>query len=362
MKRSRVAMVGAFLAGTSITPALAAEPIHAGIGGEYIQYFGYADNDGVGTGDFSGFDVKTDGTLFFTGDTTLDNGLQVGFEVGLEAQSAGNDQIDGNYLWLEHGYGRLEVGQNDSAAVLMHYAAPDVGFGINDSDIADWIVNPSNGDADSAFQSTYLYLGDDKATKISYFTPRLEGLQLGVSFVPEYERDDNAQPSGDIYHNGFAFGANYVESFGGLDVAVAAGYVHAEKPDGSAGGIKDAEGYSLGANLSYAGFTLGGSYADTKGNGGAGTDPDVSLDGRGFDIGIAYAFDAFQVSLSYYQGRFEDTSAAGDSKHRTVMLSGNYELGPGVSVLASVFRTRFEADTGTENDGWTALTGIALEF
>src|SRR3546814_17100917 len=97
------------------------------------------------------------------------------------------------------------MGQNDSAAVLRHYAAPEVGFGLNDSDIADWVINPSGGDADSAFESTYLYIGDDKATKITYFTPRLASFQLGASFVPEYERDNTDLAAGDIYKNGFAF-------------------------------------------------------------------------------------------------------------------------------------------------------------
>ena len=44
------------------------------------------------------------------------------------------------------------------------------------------------------------------------------------------------------------------------------------------------------------------------------------------------------------------------------MLSGNYEVGPGVNLLASVFRTQFEADTGADNDGWAAITGFALTF
>ena len=362
MKSCRSALIGVFLAGTIITPALSDERISASVGGEITQFFGYADNDDVAGGDFSGVDIKTDGLLFFGGDTTFDNGLQVGFEVGLDVQSTGDDQIDGSYLWLEHRLGRLEMGQNDSAAVLMHYAAPEVGFGINDSDISEWIINPSSGDADSAFESTYLYIGDDKATKISYFTPRFEGFQLGASFVPEYERDNNAQPERDIYRNGVALGANYEQTFGEVDVALSAGFVHAQKPDGSPGGIEDARGYSFGGNIGFAGFTVGGSYANTQGNGSGGTDTGVSFDGRGYDIGVAYAFDAFEVSLSYYNGKVEDTAAPGDSKHQTVMLSGNYEVGPGVSILASVFRTKYEADTGTENDAWAALTGLTLEF
>jgi len=344
-------------------PAVAAERLQITVGGELTQYFGYADNDGVGGGDFTGFDVKADGTLTFGGEVTLDTGVSVGLEVGLDAESTSDAQIDGSYLWAESGFGRIEIGSRDNVAVLMQYSAPDVGLGINDSDLADWIINPGSGDADSAFQSTYLYLGEDQATKISYYSPRIEGFQLGVSYIPEFERDNNAQPSRDLYRNGIAVGVNFVRSFGEVDVALAAGYLTAQKPAGAPAATESLRGYSFGGNIGYAGFTVGGSFADTKGSAAAGTDTSVSFDGRGYDIGVAYAFDPFQVSLSYYNGEVEDSTAtAGRSKHETVMLSGNYEAGPGVNLLASVFQTRFRADTGVKNDGWAVVTGVTLSF
>ena len=195
----------------------------------------------------------------------------------------------------------------------MQYTAPDVGFGINDSDISDWVINLSSADADSAYQSTFLYLGEDKATKITYFTPRIEGFQLGVSYIPEFERNNNALPERDIYRDGVAIGANFVREIGGAEIALAAGYLTADKPDGALSTIEDAEGYSLGGNISYAGFTFGASYADTQGNGSGGTDSAVSFDGDGFDIGAAYAFGPAQVSLSYYHGEVEDSAATGNS-------------------------------------------------
>ncbi len=361
MRSYRRAAIGALLAGTAASPAMAIDRLNLSVGGEFTQYFGFANNDDVAGGDFTGFDVKSDGTVVFGGDFTMDTGLQVGVEVGLDSETATGEQIDGSYLWMEGGFGRLEIGSRDSAAALMQYSAPDVGLGINDSDIADWIVNPSTADGDSAFQSTYLYLGEDQATKITYFTPRFEGFQLGVSYIPEFERDVNDQPARDLYNNGFAFGVNYVQTLGEVDVALAAGYLQADKPDGSAG-IDTARGYSFGGNIGFAGFTFGASFADTQGNASAGTDSAVSFDGRGYDVGVAYAFDAYQVSLSYYNGKAADSAAAGDSKNETVMVSGNYEVGLGVNLLASIFRTKFEADTGTDNTGWAAITGLTVSF
>jgi len=361
----RILMASTALAGLAlvVTPpaAIAAEKLQIGVGGEMVEYFGYAQND-TDTGDFDGLDIYSDGVIEFAGETTLDNGLSFGATVGLNTLSDSGDQIDDSFLHVEGDFGRVEIGDRDNAAALMHYAAPEVGFGINDSDISDWVVNLTSADADSAFQSTYLYLGEDKATKISYFTPRFSGFQLGASYIPEFERNSNVQPSEDIYNNGFALGANYVNSFGGVDLALAAGYLHADKPDGAGSTIEDAEGYSLGGSLSYAGFTFGGSYADTQGNGSGGTDSAVSFDGDGYDIGVAYAFGDAEVSLAYYHGEVADSTATGDSSHETVMLSGAYALGPGVSLSASIFRTEFEADSGADNEGWAAISGITLSF
>lgn len=44
------------------------------------------------------------------------------------------------------------------------------------------------------------------------------------------------------------------------------------------------------------------------------------------------------------------------------MLSGAYDLGPGVTALGSIFRTEFESDSGADNEGWAVVTGITLSF
>tara|TARA_R110002126_G_scaffold91913_3_gene218461 strand:+ start:1615 stop:2724 length:1110 start_codon:yes stop_codon:yes gene_type:complete len=307
----------------------AAEKLHLGIEGYMTQYFGYADNDDTGTADTSGFDVKSDTELGFAGDFTLDNGLQVGVEVVLNGNSDDGEQIKDSYSWAEAKFGRLELGKRDNAAAQMHYAAPDVGLGINDGDIDDWIDNPTGGDSDSAFKSTYLFLGEDKGTKLTYYSPRLMDLQLGVSYIPEFERDSNAQPAGDLYKDGFAIGVNYVRDFGeGTSLALAAGFLTAFAPDNST--ADRAKGYSFGFEIAHAGFTVGGSYANTDGNAGSGTDTATSLDGEGFDIGVSYAFDPITVSLSYYKGEFEDQVAvAGESENDTDHAVGELRDRPG---------------------------------
>lgn len=383
------AIVAALFLAMPSGQARAVEKITLELKGEYTSYFGYAKNDDIGTGDFTGFDVKLDSEseIEFEGETTLDNGLEIGVAVGLKPQSSDDEQIDGSYLFItSDNLGRIEIGQNDNIAVLMQggewagqnrqgesnsdeeeslsAAAPDVGLRINDSDIADWIINPSNGDENSAFQSTFLYIGDEKSTKLTWASPRLAGLQIGVTYIPEFEADNNAQPQGDLYRDGIVVAANYVRKFASeSEFKVAAGFLAADSPSTVTGGA-DAEGYSLGFALKVDKITIGGSYANTDGNPEGGTDPAISFDGVGFDIGVAYELtNNMNISLSYYRGEFEDQVAlAGDSTNDTVMASVNYEAGHGVEMLASLFHSRFAADTGVKNEGVAFITGLKLEF
>lgn len=350
-----VSLLAVALAGSS--GAKAEEPIALGIGGYMEQFFGYADNDT----DQDHFDQKSDTEIEFSGETTLDNGISFGAAVVLNGNTDDEEQIAESFAYSEGDFGRVEIGSRDNAAAIMQYAAPDVGIGLNDGDVSDWVENTTSSDADSAFESTFLFLGEDKANKVTYFTPRVFGFQVGGSYIPEFERDNNAQPAEDIYENGVALGINFVETFGDFDIALAAGYLTASAPSG---GGDDAEGYSFGFNIGYGGFTVGGSYAQTEGNAGAGTDATTSFDGEGYDIGVSYAWGPAAVSLSYLHGEAEGlVGTSGDDENDTVMLSGSYGLGPGIDVIGSVFAVDYSGDAaGTDNEGWGIVTGIVLSF
>ena len=110
--------------------------------------------------------------------------------------------------------------------------------------------------------STYVDLANDDHG-ITYYSPRFSGFQVGASFVPAATingEGKNFPVQADKEtenHNLFAVGANFVESFGEVDVAVAGGYRHAEAAKTS--GQDDPQQYSAGLNVGFAGFTFGGS-------------------------------------------------------------------------------------------------------
>ncbi|SMF12850.1 Outer membrane protein (porin) [Tistlia consotensis] len=356
------ALVAAATAAAAMAAPAQAQ-IHLSLEGIMQQFLGYANSDtNVGSGGdaFNGFDVKSNSEIYFVGSTTLDNGLKFGVSITLEGNSNADNQIDDSFMFVEGSFGRFNIGGENSAGYLMSYAAPDVGLGVNSTSILTGFLPQAGGFAganffDAPLGSTYLELdAADKSQKISYFTPRFSGFQLGASYLPDPNKDSNAQVDETTvsYRDGFSLGANYVDTIGEVDVAISGRYDWAN--DQSAAG-SDPSLYAFGLNLGYAGFTIGGSYAHTDDQG--------ADTGRSFDLGASYETGPWGVSVTYFNGRAEaDTTVAGDSTYKAYEGAVSYALGPGVTAIGSVSYQDLDADTGDKAKTWAVVGGFALEF
>jgi len=168
------------------SPASAAEKISAKVGGYMEQWIGYTSVDDGTTRDVDGFDIKSDSEIHFTGSTTLDNGIEFGVNVQLEANSNSGDQIDESYLIVKGSFGEINLGDENSAMYKMHYSPTDYGIGLNSGDQVDWAsVNGSGITSGGYFRAPYgsTYVEPNRAndsTKLTYYTPRFSGFQLGA--------------------------------------------------------------------------------------------------------------------------------------------------------------------------------------
>ena len=90
LRGTALSTVAIFLIGAS--EGNAAETMWIKLGGYSTQYLGYASQNNLDPGDFTGPDIKSDTEIFFVGDTTLDNGLSIGVNVQLEGNTS-SDQI-----------------------------------------------------------------------------------------------------------------------------------------------------------------------------------------------------------------------------------------------------------------------------
>ncbi|MCG8353977.1 MAG: porin [Kiloniellales bacterium] len=426
MKRSLMSTTALATAGAMVSgPAMAEGGIKLGLGGYMNNFFGVGDVSDDGN-DFAETGMFSDGEVWFTGETTLDNGLMFGANIQLESFSAG-DQIDENFGYMEGGFGRINFGSENTAAYLMQFAAPDVGVLLNTGWITSFVPAPT-GFTD-AFRtpalSTYIDTGNDENT-LTYFTPRLFGFQLGLSYQGALAfsgegKNSPVQADEDTeYRHGISVGLNFVESFGGVNVAVAGGYRRAEAPDddivildpslgASTNGaaiktrrvsIPDMQQVSGGINVGYAGFTIGGSVAaeidgrvtattssfsrtDFGGAtlGAARTPAGVfstrlttlaaatytsganSTEGWSWDAGIQYDIGPWSFNGVWFHGEVEGDVLNGDED---VLDSGalavEYELGPGVRTSLSGIYANWDGENGADNQGFAGVVGVTFKF
>ena len=234
-----LAAAGAFAAGTALADEMA-EKLSVGVSGYMEQWIGGAsvdatDKDGKDLGD-GGVRQYSDSEIFFKGSLEADNGLKFSVKVELEANSSEGkeatprgDQIDESQATVSGGFGEIQIGSEDHAASLMHYGNKDVGVGLNCGD-ASFISGVSGCAGEGGLglgTSGWLIGGDDQ--KISYFTPRMEGVQFGLSYIPDTDSEDSVTPALHNDHDAVAVGLNYMGGIGDTSVALSAGYYQSDQ-------------------------------------------------------------------------------------------------------------------------------------
>jgi predicted porin len=375
------------------------EPVKVTVGGYFGEFVTYVDQDdfasiaGAGReGELNQLTEWSDKEIHFNGRTVLDNGMTVGFRLELEGNTE-SDQIDETFMFLEGRFGRLELGSTNNAHYKMAYKAPDAhsrGWASSEGNIANVVFNPTGSPFfDSVLNTTVTRFRDNDSEKISYYTPRFEGFQLGASYIPNSSQDNNGTPefASTAYSRGWAVAANFVRSFGAFDVAAYGGYMTWQGPDTGVGtSAPDPDHYSFGLQVGFAGFRVGGSYgklndgrtgaAGTAAASAAGTGAFRS-EGRAFDAGIMYSFGPAAISLNYFDGENDDNAVTAttdaEDKFSAVALSGRYSIGPGVTLEASIFHAKLEGntstggatsnvETGRDNKATGVLAGILLVF
>ena len=334
-------------------PAAAAEKISVGVGGYMEQWFAYADNSADVNDDNNGFDSQTDAEIHFKGETTLDNGLTVGINVQLEGQTSG-DQIDEQYAYIEGSFGRFLMGSENNAAYLMHYGIPSHGATIDSGDSTQYIAG-----TDFSAARTNGRGDDNDSEKITYFTPRFAGFQLGVSYIPQLNQDldgvsgANAPREDDaVRDDGFAVAANFDRSFNDFNFKASAGYFNSGESTSSAD--DEEESYQFGLRLGYAGFTLAGTYGRED------RTPDLEQETIG--VGLSYASGPFGVSFGYIGADLDGDNGVADEDQDAFELGAKYALGPGVDVKGSIFYVNRDVGSVETADGFAVVGGLDLAF
>lgn len=357
----------ALLAGAVAMPdyVSAEEPLRVQVRGYKNEFFGVGDVDVDGAGnDFGNTSEFSDGEVHFRGDTKLDNGLTIGVQIELEATQNG-DQIDEAYTTVDGDFGRLVIGSENLADYTAFWGvtAPGVGVPINSGWITSWV--PQAPGINLGFRTpgitTNATLTND-AFQISYLSPRFSGFQFVAGYAPT--DGGGGDPKNGVTdeevetHNIFGLGANYSQSFDGFDLGLAVGYER-----GTASNVVDAAGgddpqiIKAGLSLGFAGFTIGGSYANEFDG------RSTATEGQSWDAGVSYATGPWGVSATYFHGEAEDTVADPDEDEvESIVGAVSYALGPGITTSLSVLYANWEDEGGAEAEGTMGILGLAVKF
>ena len=352
--------------------ALAGKPKMT-VGGNFEAIIGTADvGNKTNTGGQRVFmDVQQDAEIHFKGSVKLDNGIKIATRVELEGTSANaSDTIDEAFMTISGKFGQLRIGSEDNAAHLTvtgHSGswATNVGQNLN-FDVGDWIETPSGHRASTVQR---LDLGEGDSEKLTYFTPRIGGFTVGLSYMPSQVEGGNGdiENTGSGMHSGFAASIKYAGKMGALKLGAAAGYAQYKPATGTAGAAnrEDPRGYAVGIKATMGKITVGF---------GTGSESNISSDAtasatRGnsyYDMGVKYDAGKNKFSLGYMMSQdAADSTVAGDDETAVGMLSYRRVLGKGVQWRANVMYGDFDGENAAstdDNDGYAITTSIRIGF
>jgi len=342
--------------------------IKLGLGG-YFKAFAAAGSQDDGVGEPGAgrrnHKIAREAEIHFLGKTTLDNGITFGVDVQLEAETC-SDQVDDSFIYIEGSFGRINIGGKDPAPDLMAYGVgqPIDGIGILTPDFTFITIGNGVGTLDT----TVSISGD--AEKITYFTPRMSGFQLGLSYTPE-DCQEAIAPCGGTYA-GFQstntagqqseiieVGANYLRQFDGVNMALSGGYARGDL-EVAAAGAEDQTQWNVGVELGFGPLTFGASYKNDN----LGTSA-PNTDRTDYGVGVTYVMGDWTFGAAFAHGEVEAGAGLGQDETDGYQVGATYGMGPGIALTGGV--TYWDVDdnldaVGIENTGTTFIVGTVLKF
>jgi hypothetical protein len=379
MKKVLLGSSALFIAGVAATPAFAADGIKLNLGGFFrtavLANFDDHQSNDLGNRRYND-GVFSDAEVYFVGKTTLDNGLTVGARVELEGETA-SDQIDAAFVYFQGGFGEVRIGSLKGA--MNQLCVSPVGGTTNFGAFSqDQVINNAYSDVGksasvcSGVDGWALSNTKDKSQKIVYISPNFSGFQLGLSWSPNGNHESTGVTNG---HSGMPSVTNgeqrnvvdayatYKHDFGGAVVQWGGGGSWSLSLGGTPSATQSkAEFYSTGLNVTMGKFAVGGAFEYY--NNGFGRDRDLWTAGGG----ASYKFDAFTVGLQYSHSQGDYTADHVARRINTLALTGNYAMGPGISLDGTVQYTWADGDSnsfGTDkaHGGYDAVSfGLGTAF
>ncbi|CAO3399470.1 porin [Azospirillum palustre] len=332
MKRSLVIGCAAVALAAGCGTASAQSKFDILLGGDaYFQgaYVDQDDNTGLRKTEFA-----NRFRLTITPTAKADNGLEYGARLRLRAAGGTNNNrstdSDRAFMFVNGGFGTIQAGVINGLSDEYGIIGPNV-EGIEGSPDAQFLNYYANANgAPYALGSLRTLESGDASSKIIYLTPSFAGFQVGAVYTPVYgssNTDINRRKNSTAYRDMGEVQATYKGEFGGFGLEASAAYQFAK----AASQLEDLSSVHVGANVSYAGFKVGGSYAFSGDSGYAKGTRGVD-DQQVWIVGANYDFGSVILAATYTDAKGIDSNFAGLNSRAHVWQAGvTYTVAPGLT-------------------------------
>ena len=327
-------LIGTAAAALFVSPVVAG-PMAVTVGGYYNVVVYSQDVDGTDTRDIG---IHNDAEIIFKGKGKANNGLEIGFQVQLEAEGSGeSDHIDENYIYVKGDFGKVEIGAENNAAYKQQVMAPKfLGWKTYDNNFKTWAEV-------SDFDKPHLDGVESDALKINYYSPKIYGFQFSYSLTP-----DASDTSGDtaLYDDSgkgssSAIGVKYSGKIGGMKVEASYGINELDED----AGVAPREDSAFGLSVSSGDVTVGGT--------------SFTKDANGTETNVLHYGIAYKLSKGHTVGLGMHTQDKDGGADVDIMaLGGNIKLGAGTKLTYS-YET---VEDSVDGDSTFMGVGLLLKF
>ena len=254
----------------------------------------------------------------------------------LSGDRYGNDVLEKAFVFVQMGYGTLEIGQQDGVAAQLSAVGPKVIEQISiDDPQTTFFFDPSTGRRfDDAFRLIAANTASANAGKINYLSPRLFGVRVGASFTPQMTKaglpflgNPSDAPNGQ--ENIWEVAASYFGNFGDLALNAYASFAQGSLRNPTPG-FDDLHDWGFGVEVRYAlndaELALGGGYRITNAY--------ALAIGRAYDgnethvahVSAMVTTGPWQLGAEYSDGQADGPAGIGDLHFKGTQLTAAYTV------------------------------------
>lgn len=197
--------------------------------------------------------------------------------------------------------------------------------------------------------------GAEDATKLNYYSPRIEGFQIGASYTPNTSRSLVSSTVFNGTDNSIidviSAGANYIGNIENFDYAFS---LTSENGKSHSSTQNNLSSYDVATTLAYFGFTFGASYGNWK--------KSTQYSNQNFKnssyktLGISYQIGHLSLSLTNLKSSFQQND------YNATSLGLDYKLSRALMPYFEITQFSFKPQSSSDNQGYVALTGFIFSF